>query len=97
MKIFIVLFEKIELLKRNYRITDFSDFCFFASFLRYFSLFDMYRRRLYNFVIIKRNYLKLCMFGVAGETHIPDSFKVILFDKRKDIKPSSISHYARVT
>ena len=41
MKIFIVLFEKIELLKQNYRITDFSDFCFFASFLRYFSLFDM--------------------------------------------------------
>ena len=36
------------------------------------------------------------MFGVAGETHIHDSFKVIVFDKRKDIKPS-ISHYARVT
>ena len=30
------------------------------------------------------------MFGVAGETHIHDSFKVIVFDKRKDIKPSSI-------
>ena len=52
---------------------------------------------LYSFVIIKRNHLKLCMFRVAGETHIHDSFKVILFDKRKDIKPSSISHYARVT
>ena len=55
-----------------------------------------YRRRLYSFVIIKQNHLKLCMFGVAGETHIHDSFKVIVFDKRKDIKPS-ISHYARVT
>ena len=41
MKIFIVLFEKNKLLKQNYRITDSSDFCFFASFLRYFSLFDM--------------------------------------------------------
>ena len=56
-----------------------------------------FRRRLYSFVIIKRNHLKLCMFGVAGETHIHDSSKVILLDKRKDIKPSSISHYARVT
>ena len=40
-KFFIVLFEKIEFLKQNYRITDFSDFCLFALFLRYFSLFDM--------------------------------------------------------
>ena len=80
---FLLSYLKDRTLKQSYRITDFSDFCSFASFLRYFSLFDIqiikvsirhtcimtYRRRLYSFIIIKRNHFKLCMFGVLGETH----------------------------
>ena len=34
-------------------------------------------RRLYIFAIDKQNHLKICMFGVVGETHAHDSFELI--------------------
>ena len=35
--------------------------------------------------IIKRNHLKIYMFGVVGETHAHDYFEVISFFNSKDI------------
>ena len=74
MKIFIVLFEKIELLKQNYRITYFSDFCFFAfwdisvclickwsRFLRHTCIMT-YRRRFYIFTFIEQNHFEGIMY-----------------------------------
>ena len=92
--------------RKNYRITYFSDFCFFASFLRYFNLFDMQIMKVstshVHYDLSKKVLLALSLSNeiiwnsaclVLREKHIHDSFKVIVFDKRKDIKPSSISHY----
>ena len=44
-----------------------------------------YRRRLYIVAIIKRNHLKIYMFGVMRETHAHDYFELIWFDNSKDI------------
>ena len=40
---------------------------------------------IYIFAIIKRNHFKMYMFGVMGETHAHDYFKVISFYNRNDI------------
>ena len=77
-KIKFVLFER-TLSKLSNRVSYLSVFDSLASFLRYFSFFDMqithdvvramtYRRMLYIFAIIKRNHFKMYMFGVVGET-----------------------------
>ena len=44
-----------------------------------------YRGRLYILSIIKRNHLKIYMFGVVEETHAHDSFELNWFDNSKDI------------
>ena len=59
-------------------VFEIFQFVWYANYQGLHTCIMTYRRRLYSIVVIKRNHFKLCMFGVAGETHIHDSFKVIL-------------------
>ena len=47
-----------------------------------------YRRMLHIFDIIKRNYFKMYMIGVVGETHAHDYFEVISFYKNIQVTQS---------
>ena len=84
---------------------SFPVFRFLASFLRYFSLIDMqmspfwchtcimtYGKRLYIYDYLTILFETLHVWCCDRNTCIQDSFEVITFDNRKDVKLFPISH-----
>ena len=60
-------------------------FLWYANYTHDVVLWAMtYRGMLCIFAVIKRNHFKMYMFGVVGETHAHDYFKVISFYNSKD-------------